>query len=102
MHLSLTAEAALEFLNSSLYYIRPKQRFYYCFFPQESLVKDFRDLYVTVKNMGLLNASYLFFFFLFLHILLLDIISWAIIWYYGSSLVPFLISLVIYATAQVM
>ncbi|XP_054827082.1 acyl-CoA (8-3)-desaturase-like [Eublepharis macularius] len=67
----------------------------------ELLLKDFRALYVTVKKMGLMNSSYLFFTLMFLHIVLLDFAAGIIIIYFGTSWVPFLFSMMIFATAQV-
>ncbi|XP_048341073.1 acyl-CoA (8-3)-desaturase-like isoform X2 [Sphaerodactylus townsendi] len=67
----------------------------------ELLLKDFRDLCVTVKKMGLMNSNYLFFGLMFLHIILLDIAAWMIIYYFGTSWVPFIFSTLTFATAQV-
>ncbi|XP_053138756.1 acyl-CoA (8-3)-desaturase-like isoform X2 [Hemicordylus capensis] len=64
------------------------------------LVKDFRDLFSTVKKMGLMKSNYLFFLLLFLHCLLIEITSWFIIWYFGVSWASFLIGIVMFATAQ--
>nr|XP_056707964.1 acyl-CoA (8-3)-desaturase-like [Euleptes europaea] len=64
------------------------------------IVEDFRKLRSTVEEMGLLKPNCLFFFLTFLHIVLLDIGAWLTIWYFGSSLVPFLISVTLFATAQ--
>nr|XP_056707683.1 acyl-CoA (8-3)-desaturase-like [Euleptes europaea] len=67
----------------------------------ELLVKDFRDLSVTVKKMGLMDSNYLFFALMFLHIILLDIAAWMIIYYFGTSWVPFIFSMFTFAIAQV-
>uniref|UniRef100_A0A7M4EU55 Fatty acid desaturase 1-like n=1 Tax=Crocodylus porosus TaxID=8502 RepID=A0A7M4EU55_CROPO len=56
------------------------------------LVQDFRELRATVEKMGLLKPNGLFFFLYFLHILLLEAVSWIILWYFGVSPVPFIIS----------
>ncbi|TFK02320.1 tensin-3 [Platysternon megacephalum] len=63
------------------------------------LVEDFRELRTTIKRMGLLNPNGLFFFLIFLHILLLEAASWITLWYFGTSLVPFLISAVMLTTS---
>ncbi|KYO41646.1 hypothetical protein Y1Q_0006393 [Alligator mississippiensis] len=64
------------------------------------LVKDFHELRATIERTGLLKTNHLFFFLLFLHILLLDVASWFVLWYFGTSLVPFLISAVLMTIAQ--
>ncbi|KAM7165025.1 acyl-CoA (8-3)-desaturase-like [Macrochelys suwanniensis] len=64
------------------------------------LVEDFRELRATIERMGLMNPNSLFFFLNFLHILLLEAASWIALWYFGTSLVPFLISAVLLTTSQ--
>ncbi|XP_006274952.1 acyl-CoA (8-3)-desaturase [Alligator mississippiensis] len=64
------------------------------------LVEDFHELRATVERMGLLKPNYFFFFLVFLHILVLDAASWLTVWYFGSSLVPFLIGMALFVTAQ--
>ncbi|KAF7245490.1 Acyl-CoA (8-3)-desaturase [Varanus komodoensis] len=64
------------------------------------LVQDFRELRSTVEKMGLLKPNSLFFFLIFLHIMLLDVAAWMTIWYFGTSLVPFLIGVALFTTAQ--
>ncbi|XP_006033388.1 fatty acid desaturase 1-like [Alligator sinensis] len=64
------------------------------------LVEDFRELRATVEKMGLLQPNYFFFFLIFLHILVLDAASWLTVWYFGASLVPFLVGAALFATAQ--
>uniref|UniRef100_A0A8C3SRP2 Cytochrome b5 heme-binding domain-containing protein n=1 Tax=Chelydra serpentina TaxID=8475 RepID=A0A8C3SRP2_CHESE len=64
------------------------------------LVEDFRELHATIERMGLLNPNSLFFFLNFLHILLLEAASWITLWYFGTSLVPLLISAVLLTTSQ--
>lgn len=51
--------------------------------------------------MGLLKPDYTFFFMIFLHLLVLDIASWLMIWYFGISLVPFLVGMAFFTIAQV-
>ncbi|XP_060119166.1 acyl-CoA (8-3)-desaturase-like [Heteronotia binoei] len=64
------------------------------------IVEDFRKLRSTVEKMGLLKPDNFFFFLVFLHIVLLDIVAWLTIWYFGSSLVPFFIGVALFTTAQ--
>uniref|UniRef100_A0A8D0FNR8 Cytochrome b5 heme-binding domain-containing protein n=1 Tax=Strix occidentalis caurina TaxID=311401 RepID=A0A8D0FNR8_STROC len=65
------------------------------------LVKDFRELRATVEKMGLLDPNQLFFFLHLAHILLLDTAAWLILLYFGTSLMPFIISLVVLTISQV-
>uniref|UniRef100_A0A672TIC4 Cytochrome b5 heme-binding domain-containing protein n=1 Tax=Strigops habroptila TaxID=2489341 RepID=A0A672TIC4_STRHB len=65
------------------------------------LVKDFRELRATVEKMGLLEPNQLFFFLLLAHILLLDTAAWLILFYFGTSLMPFVASLVVLTISQV-
>lgn len=65
------------------------------------LVKDFRELRATVERMGLLEPNQLFFFLLLGHILLLDIAAWLILFYFGTSLLPFVFSLLVLTISQV-
>lgn len=65
------------------------------------LVKDFRELRATVERMGLLEPNQLFFLLLLGHILLLDIAAWLILFYFGTSLLPFVFSLLVLTISQV-
>uniref|UniRef100_U3I3N6 Cytochrome b5 heme-binding domain-containing protein n=1 Tax=Anas platyrhynchos platyrhynchos TaxID=8840 RepID=U3I3N6_ANAPP len=67
---------------------------------KKSLLEDFRELRCTIEKMGLLKPSYTFFFMIFLHLLVLDIASWLMIWYFGISLVPFLVGMAFFTTIQ--
>ncbi|NXB19943.1 FADS1 desaturase, partial [Rhagologus leucostigma] len=67
----------------------------------EMLVKDFRELRATVERMGLLEPNQLFFFLLLAHILLLDTAAWLILFYFGTSLLPFVFSLLVLTISQV-
>ncbi|NWW36793.1 FADS1 desaturase, partial [Panurus biarmicus] len=67
----------------------------------EMLVKDFRELRATVERMGLLEPNQLFFFLLLAHIVLLDIAAWLILFYFGTSLLPFVFSLLLLTISQV-
>ncbi|XP_076199613.1 acyl-CoA (8-3)-desaturase-like [Aptenodytes patagonicus] len=65
------------------------------------LVKDFRELRAAVEKMGLLKPNQLFFFLHLAHILLLDTAAWLILFYFGTSLMPFIVSLVVLTISQV-
>uniref|UniRef100_A0A8B9N4C3 Fatty acid desaturase domain-containing protein n=1 Tax=Accipiter nisus TaxID=211598 RepID=A0A8B9N4C3_9AVES len=64
------------------------------------LVKDFRELRATVEKMGLLEPNQLFFFLHLAHILLLDTAAWFILFYFGTSLMPFIVSLLVLTISQ--
>ncbi|XP_051476928.1 acyl-CoA (8-3)-desaturase-like [Apus apus] len=64
------------------------------------LVQDFRELRAAVENMGLLKPNQLFFFLHLAHILLLDAAAWLILFYFGTSIMPFIVSLVVLTISQ--
>ncbi|XP_039391941.1 acyl-CoA (8-3)-desaturase-like [Mauremys reevesii] len=63
------------------------------------LVEDFCELRTTIERMELLNPNSLFFFLIFQQILLLEATRWITLWYFGTSLLPFLISAVLLTTS---
>ncbi|XP_063145270.1 acyl-CoA (8-3)-desaturase-like [Candoia aspera] len=64
------------------------------------LIEDFRELRSTVEKMGLLTPNLLFFFLISFHIILLDVAAWLIIWYFGTSSIPFFTGLALFTIAQ--
>ncbi|NXD71456.1 FADS1 desaturase, partial [Eolophus roseicapillus] len=68
---------------------------------EKALVEDFRELRCSVEKMGLLRPNYTFFFLVFLHLLVLDVASWLMVWHFGISFVPFVVGMVFFTTAQV-
>ncbi|NXK21196.1 FADS1 desaturase, partial [Arenaria interpres] len=68
---------------------------------KKSLLEDFRELRCTIEKMGLLRPNYTFFFLIFLHLLVLDAASWLVVWYFGISLVPFLVGMAFFTIAQI-
>uniref|UniRef100_A0A8C9EGP3 Cytochrome b5 heme-binding domain-containing protein n=1 Tax=Pavo cristatus TaxID=9049 RepID=A0A8C9EGP3_PAVCR len=68
---------------------------------KKSLLEDFRKLRCTVEKMGLLNPDSTFFSLIFLHLLVLDAASWLTVWYFGISLVPFLVGMAFFTIAQI-
>ncbi|NXW00106.1 FADS1 desaturase, partial [Fregetta grallaria] len=68
---------------------------------KKSLLEDFRELRCTIEKMGLLRPNYIFFFLIFLHLLVLDAASWLVVWYFGISLVPFLVGMAFFTIAQI-
>ncbi|KAG8563765.1 hypothetical protein GDO81_016195 [Engystomops pustulosus] len=65
-----------------------------------ALVEDFRALRSTVEQMGLLKPNKLFFFAVLVHILLIDVLAWLNLYYFGPSLIPFLITALLLGTVQ--
>ncbi|XP_063293827.1 acyl-CoA (8-3)-desaturase isoform X2 [Pelobates fuscus] len=65
-----------------------------------AMVEDFRSLRSTVERMGLLKPNKLFFFGVLIHIILLDVVAWATLYYGGTSLIPILICGLILGTVQ--
>uniref|UniRef100_A0A672TLC1 Cytochrome b5 heme-binding domain-containing protein n=1 Tax=Strigops habroptila TaxID=2489341 RepID=A0A672TLC1_STRHB len=61
---------------------------------KKALLEDFRELRCSVEKMGLLRPNYSFFFLIFLHLLVLDVASWLVVWHFGISFVPFVDSFV--------
>ncbi|XP_072322468.1 acyl-CoA (8-3)-desaturase-like isoform X3 [Scyliorhinus torazame] len=61
---------------------------------------DFRELRALVERTNLLKPNKLFFAGLLVHLLLLDAAAWLTLWYFGTSLVPFLISTALLAIVQ--
>ncbi|OXB59708.1 hypothetical protein ASZ78_012629 [Callipepla squamata] len=68
---------------------------------KKSLLEDFRELRCTVEKMGLLNPDSTFFILIFLHLLVLDAASWLTVWYFGISLLPFLVGMAFFTIAQI-
>ncbi|XP_043923380.1 acyl-CoA (8-3)-desaturase [Protopterus annectens] len=73
-----------------------------CFEPDKnkSAVEDFRELRAVVEHMGLMKPNRVFFFGMLFHILLVDVAAWLIMWYFGTSLLPFLTTTVLLCTVQ--
>ncbi|XP_038663585.1 acyl-CoA (8-3)-desaturase-like [Scyliorhinus canicula] len=61
---------------------------------------DFRELRALVERTNLLKPNKLFFAGLLVHLLLLDVAAWLTLWYFGTSLLPFLISTALLAIVQ--
>ncbi|XP_066467342.1 acyl-CoA (8-3)-desaturase-like [Tiliqua scincoides] len=91
----------MKFLNSLLIgELAPNQP---SFEPSKNkvLAEDFCELQATVEKMGLLKPKTSFFLLLFFQVLLLDAASWLTFVYFGTSLVPFIVSLVLLTISQV-
>ncbi|KAG8438174.1 hypothetical protein GDO86_008751 [Hymenochirus boettgeri] len=65
-----------------------------------AMVEDFRTLRATAEKMGLFRPSKLFFLGALLHILLLDVVAYAVLYYCGTSLIPYLVSVLLLGTVQ--
>nr|XP_060626586.1 acyl-CoA (8-3)-desaturase-like [Anolis sagrei ordinatus] len=66
----------------------------------KQLTEDFRELRATVEKMGLLQPDRLFFFLYLVHIVVLDVVAWLNMWYFGASLLPFLFTGLLLGTVQ--
>ncbi|KAJ6654123.1 hypothetical protein lerEdw1_007391 [Lerista edwardsae] len=66
-----------------------------------SLIEDFCELQTTVEKMGLLKPNTSFFMLQLLQVLLLDAASWLIFLYFGTSVLTFIVSLVLLTISQV-
>lgn len=64
-------------------------------------MEDFRALRTTVEQMGLLKPNKLFFFVALLHVVLIDVLAWLNLSYFGPSLIPFLVTTLLLGTVQV-
>jgi fatty acid desaturase 2 (delta-6 desaturase) len=62
--------------------------------------KDFREVRELAEVMGLFKPSVLFFSLHLLHILFLDWAAWAVMYYFGASWLPYLVSLLMITTAE--
>uniref|UniRef100_A0A8C6YNU9 Fatty acid desaturase 1-like n=1 Tax=Nothoprocta perdicaria TaxID=30464 RepID=A0A8C6YNU9_NOTPE len=67
---------------------------------KESLLEDFRELRCDIEKKGLLKPDYTFFFLIFLHLLILDVSAWLVVWYFGISSVPFFAGVALFTIAQ--
>lgn len=65
-----------------------------------SIDEDFRKLRSTAEQMGLFKPSYVFFGVFLGHILLLEVLSYLTMYYFGTGWLPFIVSIVLYATVQ--
>uniref|UniRef100_A0A8D1G282 Acyl-CoA (8-3)-desaturase n=1 Tax=Sus scrofa TaxID=9823 RepID=A0A8D1G282_PIG len=66
----------------------------------KELTDEFRELQATVERMGLMKPNHVFFLMHLLHILLLDVTAWLILWLFGTSFVPFVLCAVLLSTVQ--
>ncbi|XP_041053636.1 acyl-CoA (8-3)-desaturase-like isoform X1 [Carcharodon carcharias] len=64
------------------------------------VTEDFQELRALVERTNLLKPNKLFFAGLLAHLLLLDAAAWLTLWYFGTSLVPFLVSTALLAIVQ--
>uniref|UniRef100_A0A0B7AC53 Cytochrome b5 heme-binding domain-containing protein n=1 Tax=Arion vulgaris TaxID=1028688 RepID=A0A0B7AC53_9EUPU len=62
--------------------------------------RDFRELRETAEKMDLFRPSKLFFFLHMVHILLLDVAAYAVMYYFGTNWIPYLVSLMLITTVE--
>ncbi|XP_061465822.1 acyl-CoA (8-3)-desaturase-like [Rhineura floridana] len=67
----------------------------------ESLLMDFRELRAMVEKMELLKPNTYFFMAFLFHIIILEVASWLTLLYFGTSLLPIIVSLVLLTISQV-
>ncbi|XP_072277877.1 fatty acid desaturase 2-like [Pyxicephalus adspersus] len=63
-------------------------------------VEDFKKLRKTAEDMGLFNASPVFFGLYLLHILVLEAIAWATLNYFGNGWIPTIMTILLLAVSQ--
>ncbi|KAK3082930.1 hypothetical protein FSP39_009282 [Pinctada imbricata] len=61
---------------------------------------DFRRLRETAENMDLFKPSYLFYAVHLGHILLMEVLAYVTLYYFGTGWIPFLVSVLLYSTVQ--
>nr|ARR97144.1 delta-5 fatty acid desaturase 2 protein [Haliotis discus discus] len=62
--------------------------------------RDFRELRATAEKMNLFKPNALFFVLHLGHILLLEYMAYAVMAYFGTGWIPYILSLVFYSTVQ--
>ncbi|CAL1544209.1 unnamed protein product [Lymnaea stagnalis] len=67
---------------------------------ESELIKDFREIRRTVEDMGLFKASIPFFTFIMLHIFVLELLGWLIVYYFGASWSSLLVASIFLVSAQ--
>jgi fatty acid desaturase 2 (delta-6 desaturase) len=64
------------------------------------LQKDFEQLRILANKMGLFRPSVTFFLLAIGHIILLEVLAYCTLWYYGDGWLPWLFALACYVTVQ--
>ena len=66
-----------------------------------SIDEDFRQLRSTAEQMGLFKPSFLFYAAVLTHIMVLEVLAYLTLYYFGTGWLPFIVSMLLYATMQV-
>ena len=66
-----------------------------------SIDEDFRQLRSTAEQMGLFKPSFLFYAAVLTHIMVLEVLAYLTLYYFGTGWLPFIVSILLYATMQV-
>ncbi|XP_030057044.1 acyl-CoA 6-desaturase isoform X2 [Microcaecilia unicolor] len=63
-------------------------------------IEDFRALRKTAEDMALFNGDPVFFSLYLGHILLLEVLAWFTLWYFGTGLISTMITIILLTTSQ--
>ncbi|XP_076452985.1 acyl-CoA 6-desaturase-like [Babylonia areolata] len=69
--------------------------------PESSIEKDFRNLRDTAEKMGLFKPSYMFYFVVIAHVLVLEAMAYLVMREFGTGWIPWIVALLCTGTAQV-
>ncbi|KAL4216979.1 hypothetical protein ACF0H5_023436 [Mactra antiquata] len=69
-------------------------------YEDDAMNKDFRELRDTAVKMGLFEPSYTFFVLILAHIIILEVLGYLILVWYGTAWWSVLASIILYSTAQ--
>ncbi|CAG2215965.1 FADS2 [Mytilus edulis] len=67
---------------------------------ERSIEEDFRNLRSTAEQMGLFKTSYVFFAVYLIHIIVIEVLSYLTLFYFGTGWVPLLTSILLYGIVQ--
>nr|KAF6465049.1 fatty acid desaturase 2 [Rousettus aegyptiacus] len=65
------------------------------------IIEDFRILRKTAEDMNLFKSNHLFFLLILAHVIVMEIIAWLIVFYFGNDWITTMIASVILATCQI-
>lgn len=65
------------------------------------IIEDFRILRKTAEDMNLFKSNHLFFLLILAHVIVMEIIAWLIVSYFGNDWITTMIASVILATCQI-
>ncbi|XP_076087554.1 fatty acid desaturase 2-like [Mytilus galloprovincialis] len=65
-----------------------------------TIEEDFRNLRSTAEQMGLFKTSYVYFAVYLIHIIVIEVLSYLTLYYFGTGWVPLLTSILLYGIVQ--